>query len=31
MNTIKKTNEAKRLGNTIDYALNYENDKKVIR
>ena len=27
----KQPNETKRLGSTIDYALNYENDEKVIR
>ena len=31
MKTIKSPNGTKRLGSTIDYALNYENDEKVIR
>ena len=31
MNTITYLNETKRLGSTIDYALNYKNDEKVIQ
>ena len=30
MNTTKYRNETKRLESTIDYALNYEKDEKVI-
>ena len=29
--TIKQPSRMKRLGSTVDYALNYENDEKVIR